>query len=200
MSPESDRDGRAHTAFPSPPNAVVQPAPIRHSRLDDGNRVLEVETILPLPLDRVFPFFAEAGNLQRITPPELRFHIETPLPVKMKRGTLLDYRLRLAGVPFRWRSRISVWDPPHRFLDEQLRGPYEEWIHLHTFAETPNGTRVTDRVRYRLPLHPLSLPAAPLVRRQLHRIVTFRERAVRELIGEEPGAESAAEARTEFPS
>ena len=171
-------------------HAVVQPAPIRHSRLGGANRILEVETLVPLSLDEVFPFFAQAENLQRITPPELQFHIETALPVKMALGTVLDYRLRLAGVPFRWRSRITVWDPPHRFLDEQLRGPYREWIHLHTFEETPEGTRVTDRVRYRLPLHPLSLPAAPLVRRQLHRIFTYRETAVRELLcGEtDPGA------------
>lgn len=177
-----------------------QPPPIRHSRLGDGNRILEVETFLPLPVDQVFPFFAEAGNLQRITPPELRFHIETPLPVKMKPGTFLDYRLRLAGVPFRWRSRITVWEPPHRFLDEQLSGPYEEWIHLHTFEETPDGTRVTDRVRYRLPLHPLSLPAAPLVERQLHRIFSYREQAVRELIGGDRAPGSSGRSPTEAPS
>lgn len=179
---------------------MVQPSPIRHARLVDGNRTLEVETLLPLPLDQVFPFFAEAGNLQRITPPELQFHIETPLPVKMKQGTLLNYRLRLAGVPFRWRSRISVWDPPRRFLDEQLRGPYKEWVHLHTFEETSTGTRIIDRVRYRLPFHPLSLPAAPLVQRQLHRIFTYREQAVRGLVGGNSAARAATDSRTEPPS
>jgi ligand-binding SRPBCC domain-containing protein len=163
---------------------VTQPASIRHDRLGGGNRILEAETLVPLPLAEVFAFFAEAGNLQRITPPELAFHIETPLPVKMATGTVLDYRLRLAGVPFRWRSRISLWDPPFRFLDEQLMGPYAEWIHLHTFEVVPEGTRVRDRVRYRLPLHPVGLLVAPLVTRQLHRIFSYRERAVRELLGE----------------
>lgn len=173
---------------PRPLSLVVQPSSIRHDRLGGGNRILEAETLVPLPPDQVFPFFAEAGNLQRITPPELAFHIETPLPVKMGTGTLLDYRLRLAGVPFRWRSRISIWDPPFRFLDEQLRGPYAEWLHLHTFEGVPEGTRVRDRVRYRLPLHPASLPVAPLVTRQLHRIFSYRERAVRTLLGEGNGA------------
>lgn len=164
---------------------MVHAPPIRHARLSHGNRILEAETVVPFPLADVFPFFAEAGNLERITPPELRFHIETPLPVKMAAGTILDYRLRLAGVPFRWRSRISVWDPPHRFVDEQLVGPYREWIHLHTFEPTREGTRVLDRVRYRLPLHPLSLPVAPLVQRQLHRIFTFREEVIRTVFAAE---------------
>lgn len=161
---------------------MAQPTPIRHERLGGGNRILEVESLLPIPLEEVFPFFAEAGNLERITPPELAFDIITPLPVKMAPGTVLDYRLRLAGVPFRWRSRIAVWDPPFRFLDEQLAGPYAEWVHLHTFEATPEGTRVRDRVRYRLPLHPPSLLVAGLVRRQLRRIFTYRTRAVRELL------------------
>lgn len=161
---------------------MVQPIPIRHERLGGGNRILETETLLPAPLDEVFPFFAEAENLERITPPELAFDIVTPLPVKMATGTVLDYRLRLAGIPFRWRSHIAVWDPPFRFVDEQWVGPYAEWVHLHTFESAPEGTWVRDRVRYRLPLHPSSLLVAALVRRQLHRIFTYRARAVRELL------------------
>lgn len=172
------------------PSPVAQTASIRHHRLGGGNRILEAETLVPRRLDDVFPFFAEAGNLQRITPPELSFHIETPLPVKMDTGVLLDYRLRLAGVPFRWRSRISLWDPPFRFLDEQLTGPYAEWVHLHTFERVPEGTRVRDRVRYRLPLHPASVLATPLITRQLHRIFSFRERAIQEILGAAEGTAS----------
>ncbi len=156
---------------------------IHHTRLPQGNGILEVETRLPLPVDEVFPFFADAGNLQRITPPELDFDVLTPLPVPMEIGTLIEYRLRLVGVPFRWRTRIALWDPPHRFLDEQIEGPYREWIHLHEFEPTVEGTRMRDRVRYRLPLHPLSRPAAALVRHRLDRIFRFRADAIRDALG-----------------
>lgn len=155
---------------------------IRHTRLPRGNGILEVETLLPLPMDDVFPFFAEAGNLQRITPPELDFQVVTPLPVHMAAGAVIEYRLRLFGVPFRWRTRITLWEPPRRFLDEQLRGPYREWIHVHDFEPAGTGTRMTDRVRYRLPLHPFSRPVAPLVRTQLTRIFRFRARAIRDAL------------------
>jgi ligand-binding SRPBCC domain-containing protein len=137
---------------------------------------------LPLPIDAVFPFFAEAGNLQRITPPELHFEILTPQPVEMRRGTLLEYRLGLFGVPFRWRTTIAAWDPPHGFVDVQLSGPYAVWEHTHVFAATEAGTLIDDRVRYRLPLSPLGDVAHPFVRRQLTRIFSYRQAAVRELL------------------
>src|SRR5690606_37600721 len=106
------------------------------------------------PIDEVFAFFSDAGNLERITPPSLRFRVLTPSPIDLKDGTLIDYRLSLSGVPFGWRTRIRGWQPPVMFIDEQLRGPYREWIHTHTFATVPEGTRLDDHVQYRLPLHP----------------------------------------------
>jgi len=160
---------------------------LTHRRLGQGNHVLETETFLPLPRDQVFPFFAAAENLERITPPELGFQILTPTPVEISTGRLIDYRLRLFGVPFRWRTRISVWEPPHRFVDEQIRGPYETWVHLHEFEEVPGGTLMRDQVRYRLPFRPLGSPALPLVRAQVTRIFRFRSGAIRRLLLEPSG-------------
>lgn len=113
--------------------------------------VLRVEQTLNAPLDRVFAFFADAGNLEAITPPFLRFHIETPLPIEMKPGALIDYSLKLHGIRIRWRTRISAWEPNVRFVDEQIKGPYTLWVHEHTFAPVsgePGRTVVTDTVRY----------------------------------------------------
>jgi ligand-binding SRPBCC domain-containing protein len=106
---------------------------------------------LPHPRPRVFDFFADARNLERITPSFLRFHVITPSPIVMSRGARIDYRLRLHGVPVTWQTAITEWEPPLRFRDEQLRGPYAEWIHTHTFEEQDDGTMVRDEVRYRLP-------------------------------------------------
>jgi ligand-binding SRPBCC domain-containing protein len=106
---------------------------------------------LPHPRPRVFEFFADARNLERITPPFLRFHVVTASPIVMSRNTRIGYRLRLHGVPLTWHTAITEWDPPRRFRDEQRRGPYAEWIHTHTFEDEDGGTMVRDEVRYRLP-------------------------------------------------
>jgi hypothetical protein len=109
---------------------------------------LTAQVWLPRPVDEVFPFFADAGNLNRITPPRLRFEILTRRPIAMQVGTRIDYRLRVRRFPARWQSEITAWEPPYRFVDEQRRGPYRLWHHAHTFAERDGGTLVGDRVRY----------------------------------------------------
>lgn len=150
--------------------------------------LLTTSLMLPLPRTEVFPFFAEAENLGRITPPEMGFRIVTPRPIAMRPGTHIDYRISLFGVPMRWRTLISSWEPPHRFVDEQLAGPYATWHHTHTFTEVPGGTRVHDEVRYALPFGVLGRTAHALVRLQLRRIFTYRQRTVWRLLVDARGA------------
>ena len=135
--------------------------------------------ILPLPRSEVFPFFAEAVHLERITPPELRFHIITPQPILIKAGTLIEYKLCLFGIRFSWLTRIARWSPPDEFVDEQVRGPYTLWIHTHRFTEAKGTTRIEDNVDYQLPLFPIGELAYPVVYFQLKRIFFYRQRAIR---------------------
>jgi ligand-binding SRPBCC domain-containing protein len=141
--------------------------------------VLERRQRLAAAPERAFAFFADARNLEAITPPWLRFRVLTPDPIAMRAGALIDYRLRLHGLPLRWRTRIDAWEPPHRFVDTQLRGPYALWEHTHTFSPAaPNAVVMSDRVRYALP----RLVPAWLVRRDLDRIFDFRARVIAERI------------------
>jgi ligand-binding SRPBCC domain-containing protein len=130
--------------------------------------------------DEVFAFFGNARNLEAITPPLLRFRIVTPAPITMGAGTLLRYRLRVRGMPLSWLTVIQEWNPPHRFVDEQLSGPYALWHHTHSFEpDGDGGTIMRDVVRYALPFGVLGELAHRLVvRSDLERIFDFRERAV----------------------
>ncbi|HEY2006490.1 MAG TPA: SRPBCC family protein [Solirubrobacteraceae bacterium] len=153
---------------------------------------LEREQRIDWPRDEVFEFFAAARNLERLTPPWLRFEVLTPEPIEMRAGTVIDYRLQVHGLPLRWRSRIEEWDPGHSFIDRQVRGPYGLWRHRHTFAADGQGTIVGDSVDYGLPLGPVGEIAHPLfVRRDLERIFDYRGRAVLDALsdpGRVPGA------------
>lgn len=141
-----------------------------------GNYVLTTEQWFPRPPAEVFQFFADATNLEAITPPWLHFHVLTPRPIDMRAGQLIDYKLRLHHIPIFWRTEIPVWEPPFRFIDRQIKGPYHLWVHEHTFEAQGAGTLVRDRVEYRVPggrlIHRL------LVRRDLERIFTFRRQVL----------------------
>jgi ligand-binding SRPBCC domain-containing protein len=110
--------------------------------------IFETELWLPHPRNEVFAFFGDAHNLERITPPWVNFAVLTPAPIVMRPGILIDYLIRIHGVPVRWRTEISAWQPPFQFVDEQRRGPYRLWHHTHTFEEREGGTLCRDRVRY----------------------------------------------------
>lgn len=147
--------------------------------------ILQREQRLQLPINEVFNFYGDAHNLERITPPLLRFEVTTPRPIEMGVGTLIEYRLRLHRVPVRWRTRIEAWEPPRRFVDVQIKGPYSLWEHTHTFEEDgPGTTIIRDRVRYSIPFGPLGeIADRLLVRRDLGRIFDYRRDAVgRELL------------------
>jgi ligand-binding SRPBCC domain-containing protein len=143
------------------------------------------ELWLPLPPEDVFPFFAEARNLEQITPPWLSFYVLAQHPPEMGAGTVIDYRLRLHGIPLRWRSEITVWEPPRRFVDVQRRGPYRLWEHEHLFLPKDGGTLVQDRVRYAVPGGSLLAPLVDrlLVRPDLERIFAYRRQRLKEIFG-----------------
>src|SRR4051794_11815517 len=150
-----------------------------------GYHTLLREQRLPGSPDDVFPFFADAGNLGATPPPWLGFSVTTPRPIAMHVGTIIEYRLRLHGLPIRWLTQIEDWEPGVRFVDRQLRGPYALWHHTHEFeADSAGGTVMRDTVRYALPFGPAGAAAHALfVRRDLGRIFDFRALEVARRIG-----------------
>jgi ligand-binding SRPBCC domain-containing protein len=146
---------------------------------------LRREQFVPVPLDEVFRFFSDAGNLQELTPSYLDFRILTPRPIEIRRGTLLDYRLKWHGLPIRWQTRILEWNPPRSFVDLQLKGPYKLWRHTHTFRAEEGGTRVGDVVNYELPLGPFGAIAhALMVRKDVESIFDFRREKIARLFSQ----------------
>lgn len=143
--------------------------------------VLTAEQWLPRPLSEVFEFFSDAHNLQKLTPGNLNFQVISDSPIEMRVGTLIDYRLRLRGLPLRWRSLISVWEPPYRFVDEQVQGPYRHWHHEHMFEPEAEGTICRDRVHYTVPGG--GLIHRWLVQPDLQRIFQFRRAALQQQFG-----------------
>ncbi len=147
-----------------------------------AEHILERKQIIERPCAEVFKFFADAGNLERITPPELNFHIITPQPIDIKKGALIDYQLKLRGIPITWKTEITQWNPPFDFVDSALKSPYKQWIHLHTFEEGASGeTIMKDLVRYRLPLEPLGDLAHWYVKKELKYIFDYRYKVIEEI-------------------
>ncbi len=144
---------------------------------------LHTELWLPPPRDEIFPFFAEARNLEAITPPWLKFEVLTPAPIAMRAGTLIDYRIHVHGIPIRWRTEIAQWQPPHRFVDVQLRGPYILWHHTHTFESRDGGTLCGDHVRYRP--RGGALAHWLFVRRDVEGIFQYRQQRLKDLFNSE---------------
>lgn len=145
----------------------------------------ETEQWLPRPREEVFAFFADARNLERLTPPWLRFELLTSGPLELAEGAVIDYRLRVHGVPIAWRSVITLWEPPARFVDVQRRGPYRHWTHEHAFVERDGGTAVRDRVEY-------AVPGGDLIQRllvapDLEKIFAYRQRRLQEIFGRDRG-------------
>lgn len=123
----------------------------QHFTFDDGDFVLRAEVTVPSPRGEVFDFFSDARNLELLTPPFMRFRVRTEEQIDMDVGTVIEYDLRIRGVPVRWQSLVRKWDPPTSFEDEQIRGPYLRWHHTHEFEDSIVGTIVRDTVRYRVP-------------------------------------------------
>jgi ligand-binding SRPBCC domain-containing protein len=142
----------------------------------------EASLWLPRPRKEIFDFFSDALNLEEITPPWLQFQVVTPTPIMIREGTEIDYRLRIRGIPVRWKTRITAWDPPERFADEQVRGPYRLWIHEHRFSEMESGTLCEDSVRY-LPVGGVLIDKL-FVGRDVRQIFAFRAERLKTLFQE----------------
>lgn len=146
----------------------------------DAGFELRISLRVPRGREEAFAFFSDAHNLERITPRFLKFRVLTPAPIELREGVVIDYALRVRGVPLRWRSEITVWDPPHRFVDRQVRGPYRRWVHEHRFVSLDGGgTLVEDRVEYTVPGG--RLVHALFVKRDVQAIFAYRTAVLREM-------------------
>ncbi len=141
---------------------------------------LRSELCVSQPRSQVFDFFSDAYQLEKLTPPFLKFSVLTPAPIELQEGTLIDYKLKVHGIPLRWRSKITVWEPGIRFVDEMLKGPYKRWHHEHLFEDYEGGTRIIDIVDYSVPfsflVHPL------FVRPDLEKIFNYRIEQIKKLL------------------
>jgi len=147
------------------------------------NYTLDQQQLVRRSLEDVFAFFSSPENLQHLTPRFLDFRILTPVPIEMREGALIDYRISVRGVPLRWQTRIESYEPMRSFVDVQLRGPYRLWRHTHTFEATPEGTDVRDHVEYALPFGPLGqLAHALIVKRDLEQIFAYRRDVIAQLL------------------
>jgi ligand-binding SRPBCC domain-containing protein len=152
---------------------------------------LRCELWLPLTPEAVFPFFADAFNLAKITPSSLGFIVKTTPPIAMHAGTVIDYTIHWLGLPLRWRTLIESFDPPRQFVDTALRGPYKRWHHTHTFVPESGGTLCGDHVEYALPFGPLGdLVHTLSVRKQVIEIFNYRQARLRELLLGDRAAEA----------
>jgi ligand-binding SRPBCC domain-containing protein len=146
--------------------------------------ILQRESLTDQPISAVFDFFSQAENLEKITPPWLRFRMLTPPPIEMLRGATIAYQLRVRGIPVKWLTEIERWDPPCEFVDVQVQGPYKLWRHTHRFSEVAGGTRMVDNVDYALPFGPLGRLVHWLqVAHDLSDIFDYREQRARALLG-----------------
>lgn len=148
----------------------------------NGKYFFSVKQFIPKDIDSVFSFFSEAKNLEHITPPILSFQITHMSTETIQKGTLIDYKLKLKGIPLKWRTLISEWNPPHNFVDTQLSGPYRIWHHTHRFEKLGNGTLISDDVQYKLPLGFLGqMMASSLVQNDVEKIFKFRREVIQKL-------------------
>lgn len=151
----------------------------------NGHSVFETKQFIPRPKEAIFPFFADAKNLEQITPPNLNFHILKVSTPDVQQGTLIDYKLTVHKVPVRWRTEIATWSPPNEFTDNQLKGPYQKWHHVHSFENLADGTLMTDRVTYKLPLGLIGrIGGAGFVRSDVNNIFGYRRQVIFDLYGE----------------
>ncbi len=155
--------------------------PARPSRPTSGLSSIYREMIIPRSQEETFAFFSDARNLDILTPRWVGFKILTPTPIEMRAGALIEYQIRIHGIPIRWRTEITEWEAPHRFVDLQLKGPYEWWHHEHRFESCKDGTRMIDEVEFRAPLHWISHPL--IVKRDVRRIFDYRAQALERLFG-----------------